>query len=53
MNEEFTLSVQDTNEEALAAKMYIALYLDQQFDGAIFLIPMLRSLHPSKEIEIY
>lgn len=53
MNEDFTLSVQDTNEEALAAKMYLLFDSDQPSVRVIFLIHMQSSLHFSKEIEIY
>lgn len=52
MNEEFMLSVQDTNEEALSAKMYTNDKVVLQFERDIFQILMLSSLHFLREIEI-
>ena len=55
MQEEDQLRVEDTNEEALASKMYILAHLVQPLRKVILLITMRNSLRSieAKEILLY
>lgn len=53
MNEEYTLAVSDTNEEALASKMFVISHLVLPFAGVISRIPTHKSLLNSRAIGIF